>query len=315
MSDEKTFKLSGVLKRVLYFNAENSYCIAVLENDQKICGIYVDTDIEKILGEEIILTGNWITHKKYGIQFAFDTLEIKEAELYFFLTKIVKGIGSKTAHMLLDKYNEEELVKIFNENPNELLKIKGISEKKLKIIITSWQKFQHLRELGTFLAKYGVTSNLITKIYQAYPEVDNLIEKIKQNPYILIDIKGIGFKRADEIARSIGIDERSSFRIMACMNYTLREYSDNNGNSSIDKTHLFTLLDDSLRFRNEEVLYEKALNKMLGDEEIHQTTLNRFSPSILYNAEKRILEFFKQREENKQLKKIVSNFNEYITKK
>ena len=315
MSDEKTFKLSGVLKRVLYFNAENSYCIAVLENDQKICGIYVDTDIEKILGEEIILTGNWITHKKYGIQFAFDTLEIKEAELYFFLTKIVKGIGSKTAHMLLDKYNEEELVKIFNKNPNELLKIKGISEKKLKIIITSWQKFQHLRELGTFLAKYGVTSNLITKIYQAYPEVDNLIEKIKQNPYILIDIKGIGFKRADEIARSIGIDERSSFRIMACMNYTLREYCDNNGNSSIDKTHLFTLLDDSLRFRNEELLYEKALNKMLGDEEIHQTTLNRFSPSILYNAEKRILEFFKQREENKQLKKIVSNFNEYITKK
>ena len=84
--EEKSFKLSGVLKRVLYFNEENSYCIAVLENDQKICGVYVDTQIEKIIGEEIVLTGNWINHKKYGIQFAFDTLEIKEAELFFFLT-------------------------------------------------------------------------------------------------------------------------------------------------------------------------------------------------------------------------------------
>jgi len=315
MSDSKTFNLSGVLKRVLYFNAENSYCIAVLENDQKICGIYVDTDIEKIVGEEILLTGNWITHKKYGVQFAFDTLEIKEAELYFFLTKIVKGIGSKTAHILLDKYKEEKLIKIFNENPKELLSIKGISQKKLDTMLTSWKKFQHLRELGTFLAKYGVSSNLITKIYQAFPEVDNLIEKIKKNPYILINIKGIGFKRADEIARSIGIDERSSFRIMACMNYTLREVCDNNGNSSVEKTHLFSLLDDSLRFSNEESLYEAALNQMLSDEDIHQTSLNRFSPSILYNAEKRILEFFKQREDKKQLKKIVSNFKSYISKK
>ncbi|MCJ8327453.1 MAG: AAA family ATPase [Campylobacterales bacterium] len=313
--EEKSFKLSGVLKRVLYFNEENSYCIAVLENDQKICGVYVDTQIEKIIGEEIVLTGNWINHKKYGIQFAFDTLEIKEAELFFFLTKIVKGIGAKTAHILLDKYSEEKLINILNDTPNDLLSIKGISAKKLDMIVKSWRKFQHLRELGLFLAKYGVSSNLITKIYQSFPEVDDLIEKIKANPYILINIKGIGFKRADEIAKEIGINHRSDFRIMACLNYTLREYCDNNGNSSIDKTLLFTLLDDSLRFSNEDDLYEVSLNKMLANEDIHQTAINRFSPSILYFAEKRILEFFKKRENDLQPKKIVSNFNEYINKR
>ncbi|NQY21517.1 MAG: AAA family ATPase [Campylobacteraceae bacterium] len=313
--EEKSFKLSGVLKRVLYFNEENSYCIAVLENDQKICGVYVDTQIEKIIGEEIVLTGNWINHKKYGIQFAFDTLEIKEAELFFFLTKIVKGIGAKTAHILLDKYSEEKLIKILNDTPNDLLSTKGISAKKLDMIVKSWRKFQHLRELGLFLAKYGVSSNLITKIYQNFPEVEDLIGKIKANPYILINIKGIGFKRADEIAKEIGINHRSDFRIMACLNYTLREYCDNNGNSSIEKTLLYTLLDDSLRFSNEDDLYEISLNKMLANEDIHQTAINRFSPSILYFAEKRILEFFKRRENDLQPKKIVSNFNEYINKR
>ena len=310
----KSVKLSGVIKKVLYKNEETKYIIAVLENNQKICGAYFDTDIEKIVGEEVILKGNWITHKKYGVQFEFDTLELKEAEIFFFLTKIVKGVGKKFAHELLEKYTEEELVEILNEKPQELLDFKGIKEKKLQTIVSSWQKFKHLRELGSFLAKFGVTSNLITKIYASLGEIDNLIEKIKANPYILINIKGIGFKRADEIAKSLGIDPRSEFRIMACLNYTLREFCDNNGNSSIDKFHLYKLLDDSLRFHNEELLYEQAISKMLVDEDLFVTSENRYSLSMLYYAEKRILEFFQRRKDEKN-RKIIATFDEYLIKK
>ena len=310
----KSFKLSGVIKKVLYKNEETKYIIAVLENNQKICGAYFDTDIEKIVGEEVILKGNWTTHKKYGVQFEFDTLELKEAEIFFFLTKIVKGVGKKFAHELLEKYTEEELVEILNEKPQELLDFKGIKEKKLQTIVSSWQKFKHLRELGSFLAKFGVTSNLITKIYASLGEIDNLIEKIKANPYILINIKGIGFKRADEIAKSLGIDPRSEFRIMACLNYTLREFCDNNGNSSIDKFHLYKLLDDSLRFHNEELLYEQAISKMLVDEDLFVTSENRYSLSMLYYAEKRVLQFLQRRKDEKN-SKIIATFDEYLIKK
>jgi len=315
MEEVKTFNLTGVIKKVLFQNEETKFSICVLENDQKICGSYFDTEIENIIGEEIILTGTWVTHKKYGVQFAFDTLEIKEAELFFFLTKIVKGIGKKVAHDLMEKFTDDELVEILNDRPDELLGFKGIKEKKLKIIISSWQKFKHLRELGSFLSPYGVTRNLITKIYTQFGEVENVIEYIKKNPYVLISIKGIGFKRADEIAKSLGIDARSEFRIMACLNYTLREYCDNNGNSSIQKEHLFKLLDESLVFFNEHALYENAVTKMLADEDIHQTKVDRYSPSMLYFAEKRILEFFKIRQNEGPNPKIVSNFNEYIEKK
>ncbi len=310
----KSFKLSGIIKKVLYKNDETKYIIAVLENNQKICGAYFDTDIEKIVGEEVILKGNWITHKKYGVQFEFDTLELKEAEMFFFLTKIVKGVGKKFAHELLEKYSEDELVEILNERPNELLDFKGIKDKKLETIVSSWQKFKHLRELGSFLAKFGVTSNLITKIYSSLGEVENLIDKIKENPYILINIKGIGFKRADEIAKSLGIDPKSEFRIMACLNYTLREYCDNNGNSSIDKFHLYKLLDESLRFSNEDILYEQAISKMLVEENIFVTSENRLALSMLYYAEKRILDFFSRRK-NEKNRKIIATFDEYLVKK
>ncbi len=312
--EQKSFNLSGVLKKVLYKNDETKYIIAVLENNQKICGTYFDTDIDKMVGEEILLTGNWSNHKKYGVQFEFDTLQIKEAELFFFLTKIVKGIGAKFAKELLDKYKEDELIDILNNKPEELLKFKGIKEKKLNLIVSSWQKFQHLRELGSFLGKFGVSSNLITKIYSVFGEVPKLIEKIKKNPYILTSIKGIAFKRADEIAKSLGLDPKSEFRIMACLNYTLKEYCDNNGNSSIDKFHLYKLLDEALRFCNEEALYEEALSKLIVEEELFVTKQNRYAPSMLYNAEKRILEFFQRRQDEKN-KKIIATFEQYLEKK
>ena len=314
INNEKLYNLSGVIKKVLYENKENNYIIAVLENNQKICGSYFDTDIEKIVGEEILMKGDWITHKKYGVQFQFQTLELKEAEMFFFLTKIVNGIGKKFAHELLEKYSEDELVEILNENPSELLKFKGIKDKKLEKIVVSWQKFKHLRELGKFLSKFGVTSNLINKIYSHFSEVNDLIEKIKTNPYILVQIKGVGFKRADEIAKALGIDPKSEFRISACINYTLREFCDNNGNSSIDKFHLYRLLDETLIFKNEEILYENAITKMLVDEDLYQTKQNRLAPSMLYMAERKILEFF-QRREGELNRKIISNFDEYLGKK
>lgn len=314
IESEQNFNLTGVLKKVLYKNSENGYIIATLDNNQKICGIYFDTDIEKLIDEEIILTGNWVMHSKYGIQFEFHTLQIKEKELFFFFTKIIKGFTKKLVNEILDKYGEGGLIEILENNPKELLKFKGIKERKLKIIVDSWSKFKHLRELGNFLGKFGVTSSLITKIYSTFSEVDNLIEKIQKNPYILTNIKGIGFKRADEIAIALGIDEKSPFRIKACFNYTLKEYCDNNGNSSIDKFHLFKLLDDALHFKNEDSLYEDVLIDMIAKEEIYTTSENRVALSMLYFSEKSILDFFHRRKGDKN-RKIVENFDDYLEKK
>ena len=315
METESSFILTGTLKKVLFYNQENSYYIAVLENDQKICGQYFDTDLEKLTGEELKITGRWQTHKKYGVQFAFTALEIKEAEIYFFLTKIVKGVSKKLAHELTRKYSDDELCEILDNRPAELLEFKGIKEKKLTQIVTSWNKFKHLRELGTFLAQFGVTSNLINKIYQEFGETENLIEKIKENPYMLTSMKGIGFKRADEIGVNLGIDRQSVFRITACMNYTLKEFCEANGNSSIKKEQLFSLMDDALGFEDKDLLYEDALISLLNKQEINETSKDKFSPSIYYFAETKIIEFFENRKHHKSEKNIVKDFDSYITKK
>jgi exodeoxyribonuclease V alpha subunit len=311
----KSFQLTGTLKKILFHNKENHYYIGILQNDQRICGQYFDTDLNKLVDEEIIITGLWNTHKKYGVQFVFTSLELKEAEIFFFLTKIVKGITKKLAHELTKKYTEDELCDILDNTPAKLLKFKGIKEKKLTQIVLSWNKFKHLRELGSFLAQFEVTSNLINKIFQAFGEVENLIEKIKENPYLLTSIKGIGFKRADEIGIKLGIDTLSNFRISACMNYTLKEFCESNGNSSISKIQLFALLDDALHFQNKEILYEEALIMLLAKDEIHETIKDKYSPSIYYNCETKILEFFENRKIHNHNKIIIKDFETYKKKK
>lgn len=321
MDTDKTkevLRLSGVLKKVLYQNSENAYIIGILGNNQKICGKYFEADIQKLVDEELILYGNWITHKKYGIQFEFEKIELKESELFFFLTKIVKGVGKAAAKKLLDMYSETELINIIENEPNKLLNISGIKEKKLTLIVQSWKQYSHLRELGSFLSKFGVSNNLINKIYETFGEVDNLIEKIKENPYILTKIKGVAFKRADEIGISLGIDAKSPFRIESCINLTLKEYCEANGNSSISKQKLFDLLYSSLDFpKSQEIdmLLESSVANLLKDEELYITSKDRYSPRMLYFAETKIINFFKKRSDNIAIKKIVSNFEEYIEKK
>jgi len=165
---EKSINIQGTLKKVLYHNSENNYYIAVLENNQKICGNYFDTDLSKLEGEDLILIGNWETHNKYGVQFNFETLEIKKNEVFFFLTKIVKGFTKKLATEITKKYTQKELYEILDNRPSVLLEFKGLKEKKLTQIVTSWNKFKHLRELALFLGNYGVTKNLINKIFQEF---------------------------------------------------------------------------------------------------------------------------------------------------
>ncbi len=75
---------------------------------------------------------------------------------------------------------------------------------------------------------------------------------------------------------------------MACLNYTLKNYCDNNGNSSIAKETLYNLLDDALGFKNETHLYENAVIQMLASEEIYETTHDRYSPSMLYYLRKKL---------------------------
>ena len=129
-------KLSGTVNRILY--AKEGYLIALLEGGTKISGPTLLEDPQSLEGQEGELEGEWEEHPRFGPQFTFESLRIKGSELYFYLTKVVKGVGRKLVGRLIDHYGEEELIRILDEEPEKLLTFKGIKEKKLAQIRQSW---------------------------------------------------------------------------------------------------------------------------------------------------------------------------------
>ncbi len=286
--------------------------VALLKSGEKISGIYYESDPSHIKGSAVTLKGRWEEHKKYGKTFQFDSIKVNQNELFFFLNKIVKGFTKKTAAELIEHFGPEELVNILDNDIERLLEFKGIKEKRLKKIKESWKKFRSMREIGEFLSPYDVTPALLTTIASALKDVDEPCTKIKNNPYILTNIKGIGFKTADELALKMGIEPENENRIGSAMEYVLQNYCEAEGNSCVEKRVLFEQLDELLGFVNKESLYESILVMKVAEEEIQPLSSNRLSPRRLYEAEKFLYDEF-QRRAKLQGERLAKNFDAFLS--
>ncbi|HIP20636.1 MAG TPA: ATPase, partial [Sulfurimonas sp.] len=282
--------LIGQIDRILF--EDEGFFIAALKSGEKVSGTYYESDIESIKGSAITLTGFWDDHKKYGKTFKFETLKVNQNELFFFLNKIIKGFTKKLTAELIEKFGQDGLVDILDNDIERLLEFKGIKEKRLKKIQTSWKQFRSMRRLGEFLSPFDVSPALLTTIATAMKDVDEPCTKIKDNPYILTHINSIGFKRADELALKMGIDKDDEGRISSAMDYVLLNYCEAQGNSCIAKEVLFSGLDELLMFSQKQYLYEAALVERVGEGSIVIMKNERVSPARLYDAEKYLYDEF-----------------------
>jgi len=285
--------LIGQIDKILF--EEEGFFIAVLKGGEKISGTYYETQVSNIKSSAVTLQGFWDEHKKHGKTFKFSSIKINQNPLFFFLNKIVKGFTKKLSAELIEKFGEEGLVDILNNDIERLLEFSGIKEKRLKKIQASWKKFASMRELGEFLTPYDVSPALLTTIATAMKDVDEPCQKIKNNPYILTSINSIGFKRADELALKMGLEREDEGRISSAMDYVLLNYCEAQGNSCVSKEILFSGLDELLSFSGKNHLYEAALIERVSEQSIVIMKNNRVSPSRLYDAEKFLYDDFKSR--------------------
>ena len=291
--------LIGQIDKILF--ESDTFFIALLKDGKKVSGNYYESSVSDLKGAAVTLKGFFEEHKKYGKTFKFETISVNQNALFFFLTKVIKSIPSELVSELIETFGEEGLVDILDNDIERLLEFKGIKKKRLKKIQERWKQYRSMRQLGEFLTPYGVSPTLLTMIASGLKDVQEPIEKIKNNPYILTHVSGIGFKIADEIALKMGIERHSSKRIATAMDYVLNEYCDAQGNSCIEKEHLFRLLDELLQFEDQHKLYDEVLLESVLEEKLVELRDNRYTTLRLYDAEKliyeRLLHFSKLKEE------------------
>ena len=217
--------LKGYIDHFIYHNEENGYAVVQFIRDgaeEILVGTFFDAGVGDILEAE----GEYVTHNVYGNQFKVSSYRIctptdaLSIERYL-SSGAVKGIGAALAARIVAAFKEDAF-RVMEEEPERLAQIKGISENKAREIGAQMVEKKELRSALVFLQRYGITGALAVKLFDFYGS--RVYGVIRENPYQLAeDVDGIGFKRADEIARGMGIEADSAYRIASGILYTLQE--------------------------------------------------------------------------------------------
>ena len=227
--------LSGIIDTVVYRNDENGYTVLILEDSegQPVTAVGIIPYVNE--GDKLTAIGSWTTHKVYGRQFSVESFERElpsDADdiLRYLASGAVKGIGPKTAQKIVTKFGNDSFDVIEN-NPEWLADIPGISKQKAEAISENFKNIAGSREFMMFSRDF-LPSATAMRIYKRWGQ--GAIDRIRNNPYSLAGtFRGIGFKRADIIAATLGLPHDSSERIEAGILHVLSTEASRNGHTCL----------------------------------------------------------------------------------
>lgn len=262
--------IKGYVDNFKFRSQENGYGVFVLVTEDldegEVTCAGLSKGIEK--GDYVELDGDMVEHPNYGPQIKYKTYKILpppdtiSVEKYL-ASGAIKGIGPALAMRIVKKFGEDTF-RIMEEEPERLAEVKGISENKAREIAGQMADKKELRDAMLYLQEYGVGNTLAVRIYEKYGIA--MYSILKENPYKLAeDVKGIGFKTADEIAMKLGMSADSEDRMKGGILYCL-QLAAAEGHTFLPQKELLERSADILEVSKDAL--EPALTDLLFDRKI-----------------------------------------------
>lgn len=247
--------VSGVAEDIIYRNASNDYTVIsfLTDDGREIVAVGCLPDVHK--GEPLLLYGDWSYHANYGQQFTIEsyqkTLPTETNDILKYLSSgVIKGVGPVTALKIVNRFGTDTFDVIEN-HPTWLSDIPGITRKKAAEITKIFREQNGLRQLMMCCRDYLGTAS-ISRVYREWG--DRSMSIIEENPYRLCDeIYGVGFERADDIAKKLGIVADSEFRITSGLRYVLNEQAASAGHTCLPRDILIRQAAQKLQLPEEKV--------------------------------------------------------------
>lgn len=195
-------------------------------------------------------------------------------------------LPESTVDRLFEQY-DDVLTLLEDRDIESLCKVKGIKEASAQRIIDEYNSTKDYSSMYTELGKLGLTYNLIKTITEYYKSPDVAVDVIKKNPYDLVKLDGIGFKKADEIGMKMGIGKFDCRRIKEFLLYTLSEQGEM-GKSYLHYQELMKILYDTLGFVPEECVMKTAQMMVENKDVVVLNDGENIALARYYNLEKNI---------------------------
>ena len=188
-------------------------------------------------GEQLVCAGAFAEHPRHGWQFVVESfrsaLPQSAAGIELWLTRRVPGIGPTFARAIVKHFGAEQVFEELDRDPERLREVRtqagrAISRKSVARAIDAWREVAAIREVESFLFTHGIGAGLAARLVREYGE--DVVGVLTHDPYRLTEIRGVGFKNADRIARSLGIELDAPQRLRAGLRYVLQD-AESDGNT------------------------------------------------------------------------------------
>ncbi len=217
--------LQGVIAAVIYENYENGYAVLRLHCQDGETVTVVGTIPLPVAGEQLMVTGKWISHPSYGKQFEAEFLErlmpqTKADIMGYLSSRVIKGIGPKIAARIVEHFGENTL-KIMEQEPERLAEVPGISPAKAAAMGEAFLMQVGIRHLMEFFTLHHLPAELAVKTYKLYGP--STMDLLFDDPYLLMDEDlEAPFGAVDQFAIELGVSGDDRRRVEAGILFELR---------------------------------------------------------------------------------------------
>ncbi|MGN0632823.1 MAG: ATP-dependent RecD-like DNA helicase [Oscillospiraceae bacterium] len=282
MINDNVEKIQGEVDSVVFRNDETGFAVIMLNVDNDLVNVVGELgNVEE--GEELVCTGRFVTHQKFGEQFKCELCESSlpktaSAIQKYLASGAIKGIGAVTARAIVKKFGDRSL-EILENDPSQLCEIDGISKQKAEKMSQQFKQSFAVRTLMLFLSSYNIPMSVGVRSFKRWGDNAELL--IRSNPYVLCNpIIDVSFLKADQIAKSLDIPPDSDIRVRAGISCVLRE----NANSGHTCLPLEKLAEITCGFLNiDRQLFDNALLSELDDETLYCYIKNGRKFIMLYD--------------------------------
>lgn len=286
-----THELSGVISKIRQF--DSGWSIATLEMEGK-RQVSLTGDMPQVVeGMKVRVKATETNHVKYGLQYKVSSVEelgftSEEGIVRYLAGDDFFGVGIETAKAIVAHFGIDTLQKL-DENPENVYDVPGVSANRKQTVVENWEAARAAHKGLTELLMLGVNASLAKRIERYYGA--NTMDVVKNHPYDLVKVPGVGFKTADEIAIKMGVGRESQVRVKACVLYALGE-SEREGHCFLYHVPLRNKIVEELR---EDISPGKIVDAIDALDKENSIIIedSRIYLTSLYNAEREVASMLK----------------------
>lgn len=224
LADDVSVELEGVVRRVRYEADDGAFQVLVVDHGDGRSSTVVIRDAGLERGERVRLTGVTRRHRSGELQIDAQSWErvlpsTPEGIETWLGSGSIDGIGPELARRIVAAFGSDTL-EVLDTVPERLREVDGIGPKRYREIHDSWQRHSAERSVKLFLQSHGVSPAFAARIWSTYG--GRAVRVVRDDPWQLArDVRGIGFRTADQIARGMGFDANDPRRLVAGVDFTL----------------------------------------------------------------------------------------------